>query len=135
MPDEILEKAVLPVLGGPRICLNAEHLLAHERLEQRLELLGLALRQRRQRLPRESLAEHGSVFEHPPLRFRETVQPCGDESVQRLGHLERLDGPGQLVRGPFLDDQAAVEQHSNRLDRIQRHTFRTTEDLVTKCIR
>ena len=29
--DEILEESVLPVLGRPRVGLNAEHLLAHER--------------------------------------------------------------------------------------------------------
>ena len=36
--DEVLQEAVLPVLGRARVGLQAEHLLAHERGEQRLEL-------------------------------------------------------------------------------------------------
>ena len=41
---EVLQEAVLAVLGRARVGLEAEHLLAHERAEQRLELLLGAVR-------------------------------------------------------------------------------------------
>ena len=48
--DEVLEEAVLAVLGRARVGLDAEHLLAHERREQRLDL-DVGARQRGQRVP------------------------------------------------------------------------------------
>ena len=47
--DEVLEEAVLAVLGRARVGLHAEHLLADERCEQRLDL-GLGARERGERL-------------------------------------------------------------------------------------
>ena len=41
--DEVLQEAVLAALRRARIGLDAEHLLAHERREQRLELGSAAL--------------------------------------------------------------------------------------------
>ena len=55
VPDEVLEEAVLPVLGRARIGLDAQHLLADERREQRLEL-GLV------RPVRATIAAFGNVF-------------------------------------------------------------------------
>ena len=46
---EVLEESVLPVLGRARICLNAQHLLAHEGDEQRLDV-GVGTGQRRERV-------------------------------------------------------------------------------------
>ena len=36
--NEVLEEAVLPVLGRPRVGVQREHFFPHERGEQRLEL-------------------------------------------------------------------------------------------------
>ena len=82
--DEVLEEAVLAVLGRARIGLDAEDLLADERGEQRLEL-GLAQpASAASACLRERLAEHGAVLEQPPLLRREAVEPRGDQRVQRL---------------------------------------------------
>ena len=48
--DEVLEEAVLAVLGRARVGLDAEHLLAHERREQRLELAPRQPRERGERV-------------------------------------------------------------------------------------
>ena len=42
VPDEVLQEAVLAALRRTRIGLHTEHLLAHERGEQRLELASAA---------------------------------------------------------------------------------------------
>ena len=66
---------------------------------------------------------------------RDAVQAGGDQRVQRLRHLERLDLAGRPVHRPFLGEQAAVEQHPHRLDRVQRHALRAREDLVAQPLR
>src|SRR5204862_7564092 len=71
--DEVLEKAALAVLGRAWIRLQADDLLAHERLQERLELLALAARERCERLLRESLPEHGGILEQSALGLRQTV--------------------------------------------------------------
>ena len=50
LPHELLEEAVLAALGRARIGLEREHLLAHERGEQRLELRRRQARERGERL-------------------------------------------------------------------------------------
>ena len=97
--------------------------------EQRLELLGGSAGQRGQRADGERLAEHRSVLEQAPLLGRDAVQARGDQRVQRLGHLERLDLARGLVDGPLLGEQAAVEQHPHRLDRVQGDALGAREDL------
>ena len=62
MAHEVLQKAVLPVLRRARVGLDAEHLLADERLEQRPEPVAVDPRERRDGLPRERLAEHRAVL-------------------------------------------------------------------------
>ena len=126
---EILEEAVLAVLGRARVGLDAEHLLPHQRCEQRLGL-DVGACERGQRNACERLAEHGGVLQQPPLLGREAVEPRRDQRVQRLGDLERLDRPRQPVRRSFLDEQAAVEQHAHRLDRVQRDALGTRKDPV-----
>ena len=127
--DEVLEEAVLAVLGRARVGLHTEHLLAREGDEHRLEV-GVGARKRRQRVSREGLAEHGRVLEQSTLLRREPVEPRGDQCVQRLRHLERLDLARQPVRGAVLDEQAAVEQHPHGLDRVERDALGASEDAV-----
>ncbi len=52
------------------------------------------------------------------------------EGVQRLGHLERLDLARRPIERAFLDEQAAIEQHPHRLDRVQWHALSAREDLL-----
>ena len=106
LAQQVLEEAVLAVLGRARVGLDAEDLLAGERGEDRLELGLGAAPQRRERLLRERLAEHGRVLDDAALGRREPVEPRRDQRVQRLGHLERLDRPGRPVDGPLLDERA-----------------------------
>ena len=126
--EQVLQEAVLATLGRARIALDREHLLAHERREQRLQLRLRKARQRRERLLRERLAEHGGVLERAPLARLEAVESRRHERVQRLRDLERLDRARQPVAIPLARDQAAVEEHAHRLDRVQRHAFRPLED-------
>ena len=50
VPDQVLEEAVLAVLGRTGVGLQGEHLLADERSEQRVELvLGARTRGKRKR--------------------------------------------------------------------------------------
>src|SRR5436305_14843159 len=86
---EVLEESVLTVLGRARIGLDSEHLLAQERVEQRLELTLGKRSERRERARGERLAENCSVLEQPPLLGRKTVEAGGDERVQRLRDRER----------------------------------------------
>ena len=130
--DEVLQEAVLAVLGRARVGLQAQHLLAHERGEQRLELLGREPRQRPQAVAGERLAEHGAVRKKPALVGGEAVQPRGDQCVQRLRHLELADLRDRTIHGAVLRDQAAVEEHSHRLDGIQRNAFGALEDLFPR---
>ncbi len=83
----------------------------------------------------ERLAEHRSVLEQAPLLRCETVQARRDQSVQRLRHLERLDFPRRPVDGALLHEQAAIEQHPHRLDRVERHALGASEDLVAQPLR
>ena len=55
--------------------------------------------------------------------------------MQGLGYLERLDLAGWPVHGAFLGEQAAVEQHPHRLDRVERHSLGAREDLVAQALR
>ena len=55
--------------------------------------------------------------------------------MQGLRHFQRLDRAGGAVRRALLHEQAAVEQHAYRLDRVQRHAFGASEDAVAQVLR
>jgi hypothetical protein len=133
--DQVLEEPVLPALGRARVGLHAQHLLTHQPGQQRLELLGGCAGQAGQRADGERLAEHGSVLEEAALFGRDAVQARSDQCMQRLGHLERLDLARGLVDRPLLGKEAPVEEHSHRLDGIQRHALRAREDLRAQPLR
>jgi hypothetical protein len=116
--DEVLQEAVLAVLGRPRIGLHPEHLLAHQPQQQRLQLRLGRPRQGRQRGPRERLAQHRPVLQQPSLLRRQTIQARGDQRVQGLRHLQRLDLARRRVDWPVLGEQTAVEQHPHGLHRV-----------------
>ena len=126
--DERLQEAVLAPLRRARVGLDREQLLAHERVEDRLELDLGDSGDRRQTLLRERLAEHGCVLEHVALLRFEPVQPRSDQGVQRLGHLERLDRTADAESVALTLQQAAVEQHPDGLDGVQRDAVRPLAD-------
>ncbi len=55
--------------------------------------------------------------------------------MQRLRDLERLDLARGFVDGPFLHEEAAVEQHPDGLDRVQRYPLGPRQDLLTQVLR
>jgi hypothetical protein len=61
---QVLQESVLAVLRGARIGLDAEHLLADKRSQERIQLLGRQAAESRQCLLCERLAEHRRVLEH-----------------------------------------------------------------------
>src|SRR5207244_2538840 len=75
---------------------------------------------------------HGAVLEHASLVRREPVEAGGDERMERLRHVELLDGSRRTVNGALLRQQAAVEQHAHGLDGVERHALGTGEDLASK---
>ena len=132
MTDEVLQEPVLTALGRARIRLHAQHLLAHQPGQQRLELLYGCAGEGRERLPGEGLPEHRPVLEQAPLLLGEPVEAGCDQGMEGFRHLERLDLSRRRVDGPVLIEQAAVEQHPHRLHRIQRHPFSARQDLLAQ---
>jgi hypothetical protein len=126
---EILQEAVLAVLGGARVGLQTQHLLAHERGQHRVDLL-VGAGERRQRVAREGLAQHRRIPQQALLRCREAVQPGGDQCMQSLGHLQRLQRPSQHIARSILGEQSLVEQHPHGLDGVQRDALRAGQDAV-----
>ena len=55
--------------------------------------------------------------------------------MQRLGHLELADRAGRAIGVPFADDEAAVEQHADRLDGVEGDTFSPGEDTCAHVFR
>ena len=55
--------------------------------------------------------------------------------MQRLRHLELADRPGRAVGVSFADEQAAVEQHADGLDRVEGHAFGAREHTRTHVFR
>jgi hypothetical protein len=52
--------------------------------------------------------------------------------VEALGNIERLDRPGGTVHVAFLLEQAAVDQHAHRLDRVERNPLGAVQDRVVQ---
>jgi hypothetical protein len=77
---------------------------------------------------RERLAEHRGVLQKVPLGWLETIQASCDQRVQGLGNLERLNGSRDPVLVILARQHATVEQHPDRLDRVERHALRPLAD-------
>ena len=129
---DVLEERVLASLRRARVGLDGEHLLAEERREQRLQLplrqpgdLGEA--RFRERLP-----EHRAVLDESTLLRRQAVEPGGDQGLQRLRDLERLDGTRGLVHVSFPHKQPTVEQHPYRLHGVERDPLGAREDALAQ---
>ena len=132
MAHEVLQEAVLTVLGRARVCLQRQDLLAHQRDEQRLDVLFRPAGQVGEGRAGEGLAENSAVLEHAPLVRREPIEPRGDQGVQRLRNVQLLGRARRPVDRALLHQQCAVEQHAHRLDRVERHALGASEDLTPK---
>jgi hypothetical protein len=126
--DEVLEEAVLAPLGRVRVGLDLEELLPHERPERLLQVGGRDARDGRDRRGGERLAEHRRILEDAALAGGEGIEARSDECVQRLGDLERRDRPRRSVPVAVPDEKAAVEQHPDSLDGVQRDALGAIED-------
>ena len=133
--DDVLQERVLAALGRAGVGLDREDLLAQQPCQQRLELGFGESREGRQAVLREGLPQHGAVLDEPALIGRQAVEAGGDQRMQRLRHLERLDRAGRLVDLSLLCEQAAVEEHAHRLDRVQRHALRSLQDATPELVR
>ncbi len=129
-PHHVLHEPVLAALRRARVGLHRDELLARQRREHLLGLIAGHSTDRREAVERERLAEHRRLLQEPALVLGEAVEPGGDEGVQRLGDLELRDRARDLVPAAVrgTHDDAAVEQHSRRLDRVQRHALGRRRD-------
>ena len=127
---EVLEEPVLAAVRQQRVDRDREHLLADERAEQRGDLGLRESGDRAQPLERERAAEDGPVLQEPALRRLQAVQPRGDQRLEGLGHLERLDRPLQPERAVLADQDPAVDQHPDGLHRIERDALGALEDAL-----
>ena len=134
MLDDVLEECVLAALGRARVGLDREHLFAEQARQQRLELCGREAGEDLETVPCERLAEHRPVLDKPALLLGQAVEPGRNECVERLRHVERRHGSRGPVDVSFLHEQAAVEQHADCLDRIERHALGPIEDPVTEVV-
>ena len=133
--DEGLEKGVVATLGRARVGLERQQVLAHERCEDGLQRLLVHPGQGSQAGLREGLAEHGGVFDHPPLHLLEAVEPRGDQRVQGLRHLERLDLSVGHVDVALAAQQPAVEQHAHGLHGVEGHALGPLADAHAELLR
>ena len=134
-PHEVLQEPVLPALRRAWVGLYAEHLLPHEAGQKRIELALCDSRELGQGLFREGLAEHRCVLEQSALLRGQPVEARCDETLQRLRDLELGNLAGQPVGAVLLDEQAAVEQHANGLDGVERDAFGARENPLAKVLR
>ena len=133
--DEVLEEAVLAALGGARVGLDAEHLLANETRRSGSSSASESP---------ESAATDAFVNVLPsteascsrrrssgasPSR-RAAIRPCSVSGTSSC-----VDLAGDAVDALLLDEQAAVEQHADRLDRVQRNALGPGEDALAKLLR
>ena len=83
----------------------------------------------------ERLAEHRRVLEDRALDRAQLVETGGSQRVQRLGNVELANLADQHVPRAVLLEQPAVEEHPDRLDRIQRHALGLAEDPRRQLVR
>ena len=96
--------------------------------------LAAAAAQRDQACERERLPEDRGVLHDGTLVGREVVDARRDQRVQGLRHLERPDRARDRVPVSLRLEQAPVEQHAHRLDRVQGNALRTLEDLAHELV-
>ena len=127
--DEVLEEAELAALGGQRVGPQRQDLLANERVEEFPQLCLVQARYGPEAGHGEGPSEDRCVLEHPPLLGRKVVEPSGDQRLEAGWHVEGLDRCRRLVGAALARQQAAVDEHADRLDRVERDALGSLEDL------
>ena len=127
--NEVLKEAVLAVLGRARVGLHTEHLLPREGDEHRLEV-GVGAR-------RAANASLVKVLPSTAASWSSRRSSAGSPSSRAAISACSVSGtssasisPVSRYTVPFLDEQAAVEQHPHGLDRVERDALGTSEDAV-----
>ena len=100
LAQEVLQEPVLPVLGRTRIGLDDEHLLARQRAEGGVELAVSETGQRRERLPRERLAEHRRVLDHAALPAGRPSRRAAISACSVSGTSSASTAPVSVYTGP-----------------------------------
>ena len=90
--------------------------------------MGVQPRNRGERISREALPEDCRVLQQCAILRIESIQPRGDQRLQRLGHLEVLERPGELVGDLAGAEDPAVRKHADRLHGVERNALRARHD-------
>jgi hypothetical protein len=83
---------------------------------------------RRQGFGREAVAEDGGMTEQDPVGLGEPVEPGPEEAGEGLGDGQPAQLAGQPVAAGGLGQAALVEEHPDRLDRVERNPFGPVTD-------
>ena len=97
-------------------------------MQARFERRGIEPGHRRQRFEREALAEHGRVLDQGPIGRIKVVEARCDECGQRLRHGQFGQVPHRDVHPRLLLQAALRDQHSDRLDCVERHAVGPRHD-------
>src|SRR5690242_4700969 len=81
------------------------------------------------------MTEHRGVLQQRPLRGGQPVEPGCDKRVEGFRNLEVREIPGNVVAGALLNEHAAILEHADGLDGVQRDPFRALDDLTHHVIR
>ena len=127
-----LHEAELPEVGRERIAVAVDQLLAGQRCERPVDLVGVQAADRRQTLGGERLAQHGRLLQRPPLPRGQRVKPRRHQGMQRLRDLQLADVAGGADDAVVVFEQAPVEQHAHRLDGVQRDPLRLQDDAADR---
>jgi hypothetical protein len=125
-----LEEPELPAFGRTLVRLDREELPTDEPLQRSAHRALVPAGQRREGVRRKGLAEDGGVLQQRPVLGREAVQARLDQCMERLGHVEVLDGTRGLETVPVATQQPSIEEHPDGLDGIERDPLRATADLA-----
>ena len=126
---ERVQELVLPSFGRERVGLQGQDLLADERCEPRPESRFVLAGDLSKPAEGERLAENRGVLEQASFGRFETVQAGSDQRVQGLRNLECLERSRDPVLTLLTRQHAAVEEHPDGLDGVERYALRPLADL------
>ncbi len=135
LSHQLPHETVLPTLRRPWIVVDREQFAPYQRTKGRGEGGLLLGGNSRKGLRGEGFAEHRGILEHAPLRGREGIETRGNERLERFRDVEvRQLGPREVPIGTDLQS-AAVDEHPEHLDGIERHAIGTLHDPGHECRR
>jgi hypothetical protein len=122
-----VEKRILRLARDRRAAFTPDELLALERVESLFEGPTWLIADRGYRAKPENLAEDGRVLHQSLLLGGESIEPCGDEPLHRLGERQPLctfEPPAASVTAK----KAPILEHAHVLLGIERVPFRASEE-------